>query len=485
MSGFVELACGQRRKITSLIADVPSTVFLTNAHVQVCQKLAGDLRDGNAHSVLVNLLVKRSVKAKAISALSFLYENGLLDIKRIESSIMGDQFREMFSQTIEWEYQPPAKATPALDFVEVRIFLGKVVANYLFRILGWFGDRQKCDTIVRAWVDTTDSTFSDLSGQEKYLVFPFFGGVKRQWKYIRRCRKEKRWFRFCGVPFGAVDALKIMLFPGKRDQLVPDAHVRAYSKLAKELISTGVNQIYTTDEFEAASHVLYRKLSEAGVRSENRSHGAATYGPYVWYDEFRCHTEGQVDFYSICGRVNQFKLRKRHCPELSRLDGLPETYRPVLIYLLGNWKNAGKAYEANVERNAVSKLVQCAQDLKLPIVLKSHPNLRTAERRKWNREFEVPVVEDCELEDRHPVFLTLLSSSYFEYRKYGPTFAFSSETLRPDLLLGPGVQTVDLESDYSELEKFRFADHWEESFKRQNRLGDWKSEVTPNRVAQK
>ena len=469
MLGMVEFSSGKSLPLQDLVDHVPSTALMGETNVVVSELLAKDtfVDDLDARRVFINAVSRKSPRSRAVSALITLCHYGDDPVTRVESDFIDDRFAELLGPEVQLACHPAGRLN-LLPRQEVFRFLCKSVCHRIVNFLGSLFASPKGDSIVRAWVDTTDATFPEEVQEYPLLIFPFTRRISRQIQYLRQCRELKREVVLTGIPYRLRDMIRVALDWKNRDRHITLAEKNGFERMADRWIRAGVKNVFTTDEFEVASCILHDRLRQSGVRTVNRSHGVSTYGPYVSYSVFRCHTIQQIEFYGSRGDVGQFELVSRRLPKRLRIASADTAYDPVFIYLFGSWQRAGKLYEAKLELESALTLARVSRSCGIPMIGKAHPNTTDAEIEARSQALSIDMAHDLpELENRHPIFLTLLSSAYFNYLDRGPVLIFTDNLIRPQVVFGDQIETVPISNAGDSLCPYLAADHWIQTFERQ------------------
>lgn len=482
MNGKVEFQDGTTLPISQVSNIVPSTAFQGEPHVQVCDQLLGQFQDRDSRHIFLNTLSKKSSRARAITALLFLARRTTNPLIRIESDVVEERFQPLFGDQVTLVFHGSPKSN-ALDRFEIVRFLGKALLHTIFRFAGVFFSKRQGPTVIRAWVDSTDRAYRDQIDHHPLVVFPFFGSHLRQLKYLIRLVRQRRPFRVAGVPYRIRDLLAVAFFWNRRDQTITAAELHGFERLATRLIGAGIETIYTTDEYEVASFVLHERLIQSGIQSINRSHGIATYGPCVTYSVFRCHTESQAKFYQMRGSVGRFEIKpfQLNSRPLRRPDDT--NYSPVFLYLMGNWRLAGKKFEEQLELTTIESLLQVSKKTSIPLILKAHPNMGRSHRRDLESRFGISIIDqvDQPLETAHPIVMTLLSSAYYDYFHWGPVIICRNNDLDPTLVYGDDVVTYHVGSEEADLEKYMSPEHWNQQMQTQLERAERTADLAPSK----
>ncbi|MFP6654145.1 MAG: hypothetical protein VCB25_00860, partial [Myxococcota bacterium] len=296
LAGWVEFEDGRKVSLAALRDSVPDGSYQADAHLRVCERLIPKSLPLELRPTLLNLVVTKSDAAGCVTALCTHPRGGppRERIRRVSSPFVDEELRDLIGDEIEILPHENSNRTLLPGATVFRLFQ-KTAAHRLFRLLSKRSNESR--TIVRAWVDTSDRLYGERSGDACFLIYPFAGRIRRQWKYWRECVGDGREIRLAGLPYRFRDVLRVVMAPKKRDELLAEIETCAYRTYGHELVRMGVEEVLTTDEFEAGAHELYRVLADAGIHSTNRCHGIVTYGPCVHYDHLIFCTTAQAKYY--------------------------------------------------------------------------------------------------------------------------------------------------------------------------------------------
>lgn len=435
-------------------------------HLAVCELMAASLQaPDRPDPVYVNLLFKKSDPTKNATALITLIESGRLRVRSVTSRFIGPEFRSLLGPDVRIDLRKP-RARNAINRRQQIRFALKVGAHLAFRAL-----RRPLPSrrVVRAWVDTTHAVYPEAVENGSLYIYPFTGNALRQLRFFRRCRDRGWLYSSMGLPYRLGDSVWVLLRPGRRDAIILEAEIRAYRKHAQDFLDWGVEHVLTTDDFEPASCELHGKLIERGVTCLNASHGVGVYGPHVRYSHFRFLNPEQKAFYEQRGLFEKHSYWR--LPE-GAAERPPRSgpYRPLVVYLQGNWRQSRRRYESEFEERLVFAAREACRDLGLDFAVKVHPNVRF-----WNlarlRRRGIRLIRSLgEIGPSDPIFLNLLSTAYYTYLYDGPTVFVCDDLLQPWKLFGDGILFQRIEDLESELGRFREETHYKSRYEEQIQL---------------
>ncbi len=459
MEYYLETVTGKHIKLADLPRRVPSTTFMGDTHVEVCERLAQGIElPPRYHGTYVNLLVRKSTTTRQITSLIELQRAGRLEIRAIHAGASLERCSDLFDGDISIQLYPEPQGQ-LIDYKEACAFVKKFAIHHLFRLLR--RRRLKTSTAIRGWVDTADQIYPDLVKATPLLVYPFKARPWRQIQYVRQCLRERRNFSLMGVPYRFHNLVRMLISSRNRDRVMVFTEASSAEKHADELLALGVKFLYEMCEYELAGYLMHEKLIDQGVRTQNTAHGVAVYGPYVRYNLFACYNQLQKRFYQAKGKVDQFQYIPNIPADAVAIPTSEQTFQPVVVYLQGNWRQAGKVYEAELETNVLKNLRTVCEKIGLSLLVKVHPNLTPENENQLRTELKVTTTRTLECEKTtHPIFLTLLSTSYYSYMAQGPIAIVTDDILRPESLFGDGVPSSHVDHLEEYLQPFRQSSHW-------------------------
>lgn len=428
---------------------------MSATHVEVCERLAAaaawpvELR--RTH---VNVLFGKSHCARQVTALIELSRRGCFAVQRVVSDFIGPEFADLFEPNVTIELRTPRRQRLFDRWPFVRFAL-KAGMHRLFRLMS--GRPIRAANVVRGWVDTTDQVYGDLPEDTLLLVYPFAGSRRRQFRYLRRCWRDGRRVRFTGLPYCLADLARMAIQPAARQRILVESEIAAHRRHGEELADMGVKRLYTTDEFAAAGHALHEELIARGVWTTNRAHGAALYGPHVRYSHHRFLNRRQSTHYLANRGIDNWDFAP-----LPAEIRQPERHGAcAVVFVCGNWRRAGKRYEAAFEERCLAHSARVCRDLGIPLYVRRHPN--AGQRRMAQlclRHGVQPMSAARPADSACPVFINTISSYYYDCLGHGPTIFLRDALLDPRELFGNSVQTVSFEGLAAELATLRNPAEW-------------------------
>ena len=453
MRSRVILEDGSRIALSRLRRLVPHHTFMTPTHLEVCERLAArrDV-DADLRPVYVNLLFKKSDRAKNLTALISLIEAGRLRVQAVRADFFAAEFADLLGEKVRIEGSPRQRRS-VINARQVARFAVKTLAHLVYRRLRT--RRLPRPHVLRAWVDTTDSVYPREVEEATLLIYPFTGNALRQVRYVRHCARSGRHFSLMGLPYRWSDPLGVLLGSGQRDRRLVGAEAGAARRHARELRALGVERVSTTDEFEAGSYELHRLLMQDGATCRNTSHGVSVYGPYVHYDHFRFYNEQQLAFYRRRGHFESYDYRSLPGPIGEAAGAVDAPFEPMAVYVQGNWQQSGRFYERRFEEDAIARIRDACRAIGMDFAVKLHPNLRTVNAMWLRARFGVALLRRLEeIGGRKPVFLNMLSTTYYSSLRDGPTVFVADDLLEPWRIFGEGIPCVRLDELEAELARF-------------------------------
>ena len=289
------------------------------------------------------------------------------------------------------------------------------------------------------------------------LVYPYAGSFIVGLRYLLDCKKRDLDARFAGLPYRLRDIFKLLFNTGDRDYLLSQIEYRAFLDHAQELLGQGIKQLYSTDEYEVAAHILHNELLKNGVATENKCHGLTVYGPYVSAGVFHSLNLFQQKFYALRGNCKHFELA---IPPALECAGYSNDKPVAVVYLAGNWVKERSETQFNLEENIIEELSKLSKQSSLDWMVKPHPDWSQVKCGNVSRKYGLPLLHDInELEGRRIIFINMLSSACFDLRRWGITLFVKGNGIDPSDLFGDVSNTCSLPLLSSKIEDLT---DWEE-----------------------
>lgn len=456
---FEKVVMSNGREITlfEIYNSVSVSLFQSSIHHEVCSYLVGnsgvyELFD----KVLINLYCSKSTRLRLITSLVWFAEYNKEEIQEV--CVLNDAFdilikRGFFKSKLSelgvfnGEY---------IDKKHIVIFLIKSLSHRLFRLFS----KKLPDNIivVRGWVDVTESMYMEELKFSRLRIFPFPLGIKRQLKFIGKCKKNGLDYELSGLPYSIFSAFKAIFNGHGRDQAIASMEIIANQKYAIELLKSNVTEIYTSDEFEVGAVAMYELLIDAGVKVTNTAHGVGVYCPFVAYTDFIGFTHSQISFYlknnkMIRGSCRSYQNSKIPLRKAEEAKDLPLAF--VLMHQ--NFVDYGLIADADAMSLVAQKVSDISIKLNLPFFIKLHPNSPPSKSKEFERIFCGKVILNySSIYEYRPVFITINSTSFFDTMEFGPTLVYSGPSFFPEIYYGNdfiGFGLNDLEKKISALIK--------------------------------
>lgn len=427
----------------SLLSMVPSSIFLTKKHVDICDKFA-ELNGytGERKKVYVNMLAVHSKRVRAVTALTELIAHNKLSVVEISTSTLIHQFlkNELFFSNIG--FSGPEKLDKNLLSNSLkRVFL-KFSVHKLYRL---FFRRRKTTSAIRSWVEISQNMYADVFPSSTILIYPFYLNFSRHIKYIRYCFKCFNKVTLSGLPYSLIDICGLFFSPKTRDERLVSFEIKAYRRHADELASMGLLNLYTCDEFEAASIAMCSKLQQLNVHITNTAHGLGFDCPYVGYDIFKVYNSSQKEYYYHKSKTTNFSISPRFNADYS------ETVRKIagkitIIFIEANFERLGLLYEAKLESDAIRKLAEISENINVSLLIKAHPNRDLSSYKEKELLSGIKIFRRLnEIENIIPIFVTIASAAYYDFRHLGPFLFVKDGYTDLEKFYGETVNSYSLE----------------------------------------
>lgn len=227
------------------------------------------------------------------------------------------------------------------------------------------------------------------------------------------------------------------------------------------------------------SFVLFRYLSSQNCRTICLAHGVGLSCPNVFYDEYQLITPAQLEFFSLRNRDVHFILNmdyKSQGKSGLRISLRPRKLFPIVIFVHQGFAFANQTwyqkyvYEAEFETKAISHAYRVCESMGLDFRVKPHPRNGLGEVIK---ELEVDIMRNIkDLDKKHPIFINIDSTAFFDFRLYGPTLFLGTELFNCSLTMGFGhkLQWIQLNQLEKAIQKLLCPDEWYKAYLLQNRL---------------
>jgi len=416
---------------------IPSIVYETVEHARNCQQAASErlgTSTGVSVATLTNLYMRNSSKCATQTARQY--------IERVSDKLGGPQpsapAGNLVQRAVAGDFPAPNEQLSSVAF-RFR-FLLRVLAHRAFRIMGRFVGESSVlvgepTTVLRSWVDVSLDLFEVEKQTTVVLVYPFPLSISRQLRYIRHLRANGFAYRLAGFPYRLRSVIPWCFRPSDAD--LADLESLAGTEHADELMARyGLQQLLTAEEFEAATFAFCEQLRSRQVYVQNRAHGVGKYSPFISYDEFAVFNEEQIKYYKVYGRVGRFELVDDDVT-------LPPVRAPQAIVLIDQLISEDGSLLDALQRRIIDVIKIVAEKSNIDAAIKLHPNSKLShlEGRQGVRH-----TRDIEWSPGEAIFLTVYSTAYLTFRRFGMTILVRDDLIDPSLVFGPGSFVVHVDA---------------------------------------
>lgn len=437
-----------------ILSLVPSHIFSTALHIETCVIIAESQRSfsGDRKKVYINLLVRKSKKARILTALRFVDTNKMLALKEIHLySNIGTAFESFFSVPIQYIKNSP---NFLIDSPSKSVLTAKYIYHSIYRIIGWKLKWKtiKNNSIVRSFVEVTERIHKDRLKSSLCLFFPFPYKFSRQLAFYKACKEKKYQTAFMGVPYSLKNLITILL--KRTDSSIVDFEFEAHYKHGIELSKLNLKHYYTEDDYDASAFLIANELMKNGCEVINTAHGVNQTCPYVNCNVFEVLTRPQYDFYSSFQHTKHISFKFQKKDSISSSCSLEKNRKTVFVFVHGNFKESQIIYESQLQSKIVSELEKNIDSYN--VFIKYHPNGYIFE------STNIPVLESFDdLNNRYNiVFMTMNSTTFFSHYHLGCFIFLGDDFCNPYTLVDKDVpffhyqQVEKLLQDYSNAEFF-------------------------------
>lgn len=432
---YVVEASGERVLVADIVRMTSFDLYQNAIHYDICNAMAARAHeDPTLRKVLENIYALKSRRARAASALSAYFSARparprALHVDPGVRSLLRPSLVEGV-EVLPWRGHEPQ----SVDARHVLLLIAKAALHRMFR---WFTrKRTPGGSVVRAWVEVTAKMYAAETREERVLIYPFALNFVRQLRFIGWCHRSSIDASLAGLPYRLGRIVAMWLKGVPRDLILAHAETDAARDYAAELLRNPPQSLFTSDEFETASFVLYDPLIAAGVRVINTAHGVGNYCPHINYSEFRVLSESQATFYSQRNPAIEYTgLDVTH----GRLASLPP-YReslpkpPMLVLIHQPFEDSRLDAEAAAQRRLDATLHGVAAALSIGYGVKMHPNHRSSRLKgapsKWRGE---QIYDWSDLARFRPIFVTINSTAFFDVQGSAPVLVYEAPTFEPAL----------------------------------------------------
>lgn len=429
------------------LADFSFDLFQTTEHLENCEHVAREFGFAGDHfKVAVNFLFLKSLRLRKLTALRWLIWNSGRQVRRVivDRDFCVRHFAPIAAgpEIVEDLGEP---GDVDVTFKQAVTFALKVVTHRAFRLLSWRSSHRK--NVMRAWVDVTLAMYPRAAEDRHFFVYPFPINPSRQIQFVRDLVKAGCHWSFAGLPYSLTGLWLPFLSPQNRLRRMVELETSAYAAHAVEFQRMGVRSVQTSDEFEVGGVALFEGLRARGISSVNSAHGVGNYCPYVYYDEFRVICDKQAEFYRLRSSVGKLVLREQANTVLQNASfSRKKLDTPTLVFIHQNFSALGLFFEDRAQMRAMQTVRAVAEKHRWSAIIKAHPNTRDRELLNLSDSTKIPVQRRLDWSLIRPIFVTLNSTAYFDFRVLGPFLFFVEKSLQPAVYFGDAIHMATAES---------------------------------------
>ncbi len=428
-----------------IFRQVPASIYASEVHDDVCYFIAKSVMQGKDEEFVklyTNILLLKSKKTRVLSALIYLIDHDALYPDEIHCMYVDSEFFSHFlgkrSDTIK--IFGGKKYTDLLDTkYRYVVFPAKAMIHNLYRLLQRkVSYKPQC---IKTYVEDTIRFYPDEIKESTIMIYPFNLNFNRQRGFINYCKKNHpEDYTLMGINYSLFRLLFFFFRYRMGDEAIVRLEYDGYKRHAKELLSKGLRKLYTLDEYEAASFVMHGYLMKNGVYVVNKTHGVGGYCLFLNYSKLYVYTS------------KQYKRYKKWNPDLQIVyndlkieDAKKETRSDAIevVIMNGNMQAYGLYYEEDLERKIIEKLKESCDELGLRFSIKFHPNTFEKDKEIY-KKMGISIVESVDSIE-NPLFVTIFSTSFYDFLKYGPFVFLSDDLLNPKDVFGDDIEYTNYE----------------------------------------
>lgn len=437
INGHVKLKNGDIIKINEIRSFFPfSLIKISHRHQALCDFVSSYVIKDNElkRQVYANLLFLKSETMKIVTALSFIDEQS--SIVEIESNIITSIFSDVFPNSV---IKSASSTSNFLTNISPITMFSKYVINRLFRI---FKRNVKGKSYIRSWVEVSEKLYSSEFSKSTIFVYPFSLNIRRAWPYYKFLfRNYKKRSTLMGIPYRPKYILSVLLDRQNHDMCILNFEYEAYKNHVRDFNSC--TQVFTTDEFEAASPVLHFFLMQQDCHITNKAHGIGTYNMYVYYSKFFVLNELQKQFY----------LERNSCklilaPEQSAQKVILKKEDSFCLVLIdqGDFTRLGLLFEDRLQQVLYAEAENIGTENNLDVFIKVHPNRNKKSIDQLRRRYpNLKIINKAGSWGKgQPIFVNMYSTIYLEWRHFGKFYFIKDGFFDPSRYFGEiNLTTID------------------------------------------
>lgn len=425
-------------KLNELKYKIPATIYASSLHDEICFFIAKNKIDNiesNNFKLYVNLLLLKSKKTRELTSLIYLITNNLIEVKEINCNYVDKIFFENFLDIkYNIKYNIFFKEYNLIDKkYKYCVFPIKMILHKFYRILK--NKVEYRESLIKTYVEDTIKFYPEHINNSIIYIYPFNLNINRQRKFIKYCKENhvKR-YSLMGNPYSILAYLFSLVF-GKSDFAVIDAERKAYLKHANELIDLRIKALYTLDEFETASFIMNKNLIDNNIFVLNKTHGVGGYCLFLDYSILEVYTSKQYDRYALWNPHIKILFQNLNISNTR----VYKNENIKLVFMHGNMEACGLNYEEELETNIIIKLSEISKVLGIDFFIKFHPNTLEKSKEKYII-LKIKEVKNIQ-EITNPLFITIFSTSFYDFLKFGPFLFLTDDLLNPKNIFGADIDS--------------------------------------------
>jgi hypothetical protein len=387
------------------------------------------------YAVAVNLLASKSLKIKHLTIVIEITK--ICNVEAICFDFISAKFKPFFDDKIKLIHENSNEEF--IDKSEVKAVLPKYLVNLFFSIVGLIIRKKGNPTksVIRAWVDVDEKLHKNEFSNSTIFIYPFGINLKRSYTFIKKVFSTHSNVRLIGVNYQLLDALKVAFSADKLNALIDFElnGMKVHSKYFKKY-----STIYTSDEFQVATPILYQQKEDATVI--NRAHGMGCYNLIINYTEFYVFNDVQKEYYKRNNLV--YKIYNSEPGELIQSQSDKKVNRIVYIDQ-GDLNKYNYFYETKLQNKVLKELNDINEgDNEYEVFVKYHPNRSETEIKEFNNVNKLASIKVLDANEQY-LFINLYSTSYFDFKKLGSFIFVSDDHFSAKYFFGDSITRVHID----------------------------------------
>ena len=294
--------------------------------------------------------------------------------------------------------------------------------------------------LIKSWVEINVTEWEqniDLQ-TSTVLVLPFSIDFFRQWNYIQFLRNEKVSHTLYGYNYSFY---KLLVFCIKRDMnSLLDLEIHAQKHYVRDIINSNCKELYVMDDVEFYSHYSNSLLKRLGVNVYFTAHGIGCYSPYYSCTHYKLFNDSQVSFFRQFNFLVSYDVKYQPSGKF-KVSDIENFHAVCFISQLSKTQSS----EYSLIEDRLLSSIKCSSHTNLDLLFKKHPNSQSIDCPSGYRE-----IDKLETYKGKILFLTLYSTAYYTFQKYGQTVLIETTDLNPSNIFGSNERVI-LENELDKL----------------------------------